>query len=113
MQMQQPVQQNQGGMPPAPQQQQMQPAQSQQTGQLLMPKVDATQLDGLKTTEERENFVGNRIYPAILTAFGDQEAPTITGMILDESAVDYKELLSNQAYFVAKINEARNVLKNS
>ena len=113
MQMQQPQQQNQGGMPPAPQQQQMQSGAAPQRGVLAMPKVDATQLDGLKTTEERENFVGNLIYPAIVNAFGEQEAPTITGMVLDESAVDYKELLSNNSYFVSKINEARNVLKNS
>lgn len=107
MQMQQ-AQQNQG-MPPAPQQQQMQP----QPGQLIMPKVDVSALDNLKTNEEREDFVGNAIYPAVLNAFGDQEAPTITGMILDESAVNYKDLLSNQQYFVSKINEARNVLKSS
>jgi hypothetical protein len=34
-------------------------------------------------------------------------------MILDESAVDYKELLSNSSYFVNKVNEARAVLKQS
>lgn len=110
MQMQQPQQQNQGGMPPAPQQQQMQQPQG---GKLVMPMVDASQLESLKDTEARENFVGNSIYPAILNAFGEHEAPTITGMILDETYVNYKELLTNQQYFVDKINEARNVLKNS
>jgi hypothetical protein len=34
-------------------------------------------------------------------------------MILDESAVDYKELLTNQQYFAAKVQEARAILKKS
>lgn len=32
-------------------------------------------------------------------------------MILDESAVDYKQLLTDSTYFVNKVNEARSVLK--
>lgn len=79
---------------------QQQPMQQQQaapgqTGPLTLPSVNADQLDSLKTAEERENFVGNSIYNAIFTAFGEHEAPTITGMILDESAVDYKQLLTD------------------
>lgn len=37
----------------------------------------------------------------------------MTGMILDESAVDYKELLTNQQYFASKVQEARAILKKS
>lgn len=65
-----------------------------QPAQLRLPQVDIAPLDGLQG-EERDNFVGNNIYPAIFQAYGEEEAPTITGMILDESAVDYKELLTN------------------
>ena len=96
-------QQNQGMQPPAPQQQ----MRSGPTNNLVMPKVDASQLDSLTTPEARENFVGNSIYNAIYEAFGENEAPTITGMILDESAVDYKQLLTDPNYFVNKVNEAR------
>lgn len=74
---------------------QMQQQQQQQQGQLQLPQVDAGKLDTLVTAEERENFVGNSIYNSIFNAFGEHEAPTITGMILDESAVDYKQLLTD------------------
>lgn len=79
---------------------------------LQLPAIDSKPLDFLKG-EERENFVGNHIYGPILAAFGAEEAPTVTGMILDESAVDYKELLTNQVYFSGKVNEARGILKKS
>lgn len=78
----------------------------------MLPQIDSKPLDFLKG-EERENFVGNHIYGPILSAFGSEEAPTVTGMILDESAVDYKELLTNQQYFASKVQEARAILKKS
>jgi len=78
--------------------------QAQQTRMpLKLQPVDITPLENLQG-EERDNFVGNNIYPSILNAYGEEEAPTITGMILDESAVDYKELLTNQNYFVQKVS---------
>lgn len=44
--------------------------------------------------------------------YGDQIAGIITGMLLDESAVDPKELLSNNAFFVSKVNEAHAIYMN-
>lgn len=83
-----------------------------QPAQLRLPQVDILPLDGLQG-EERDNFVGNNIYPAIFQAYGEEEAPTITGMILDESAVDYKELLTNQNYFQQKVTQAHAIFKKS
>ena len=80
----------------------MQGTPKQPAAQLRLPQIDVSQLDGL-SGEDRDNFVGNNIYPAIFQAYGEQEAPTITGMILDESAVDYKELLTDQNYFQQKV----------
>jgi len=36
----------------------------------------------------------------------------ITGMLLDESAVDPKELLTNNQFFVSKVNEAHAIYMN-
>jgi len=79
---------------------------------LVLPQIDASPLDTLKG-EERENFVGNNIYGPIFAAYGQAEAPTITGMILDESAVDYKQLLTDQGYFTNKVQEARAIFQKS
>lgn len=98
----QPDQANPGAQAtPQPMMQQAQPQQ-----QLLqLPDVDASQLDALKG-EDRSNFVGNNIYGVIQGVFGDQHAPRLTGMLLDESAVNYKELLTNSQYFTNKVHEA-------
>jgi len=106
-----------GGQQPGMGQQQQQQHHQQRgpgeaAGVLSLPAIDSGPLDVLKG-EERENFVGNHIYGPILNAYGADEAPTVTGMILDESAVDYKELLTNQAYFTSKVQEARAILKKS
>lgn len=42
--------------------------------------------------EERRNMVGNAVYPVIQRVFGDQYAAKITGMVIDETAVDIKRL---------------------
>jgi len=42
--------------------------------------------------------------------FGKDLAPTITGMLLDESAVDYKSLLTDHQYFTSKAHEAYSIL---
>lgn len=48
-----------------------------------------------------------------MNTFGEENAPTITGMLLDESAVDFKNLLSDNNYFVAKAKEAYALLMHS
>jgi hypothetical protein len=52
-------------------------------------KIDTNQLNVLQG-EDRNDFVGNAIYPPIMGIFGQELAPTITGMLLDETAVDFK-----------------------
>lgn len=96
---------NQGQQPP----QQQQPAQQ---NTLQLPQINVEELDQLQG-DERNNFVGNNIYMPIMQAFGEEFAPTITGMLLDESAVDFKLLLSQNQYFVSKAREAYELLVQS
>ena len=42
--------------------------------------------------------------------FGDNYAAKITGMIIDETAVDIKRLLQDQAYLNQQVNDAYNML---
>lgn len=62
---------------------------------------------------DRNNFVGNNIFAAIQQAYGEENAPRITGMLLDENAVNFKQLLSDNEYFRLKVNEAYTLLMNS
>lgn len=80
---------------------------------MQLPQVNIAALEALKTSQERNNFVGNHIYGIIQQAYGDQNAPRITGMLLDENAVNFSQLLSDQEYFQNRINEAYNLLMNS
>ena len=79
---------------------------------MQLPPVDVSQLDNLQG-DERNNFVGNHIYQTIHAAYGEQFAPTITGMLLDESAVEFKALLTQSQYFQAKAHEAYELLLQS
>lgn len=92
-------------------QQQQQPA-MQQENMLQLPQVNVAQLDALQG-DDRNNFVGNNIYQTIHGAYGEEYAPTITGMLLDESAVDFKLLLTNNQYFQSKAREAFELLVQS
>jgi len=71
-----------------------------------------SQLDEL-SGPDRNNFVGNNIYAVIQQAYGEENAPRITGMLLDENAVNYKQLLGDSEYFRGKVNEAYILLMNS
>jgi hypothetical protein len=50
--------------------------------------------------------VGNAVYPAINSVLGEQLAGKITGMIIDENAVNIQMLLSDQSYFNKNVNDA-------
>ena len=102
-QQQQPVQQV---MMPNQPQMQMPP---QQENMMQLPQVNVAQLDSLQG-DDRNNFVGNNIYQTIHATYGEEYAPTITGMLLDETAVDYKLLLTQNQYFQAKAREAYELL---
>lgn len=79
---------------------------------MQLPQVNVAQLDSLDG-DDRNNFVGNHIYQTIHATYGEEFAPTITGMLLDESAVDFKLLLSNNNYFQGKAREAYELLVQS
>jgi hypothetical protein len=68
-----------------------------------------SQLDQLQG-QDRNNFVGNTIYGLIVEAFGEENAPRMTGMLLDENAVNYQQLLTDSQYFTNKANEAYNLI---
>jgi len=74
--------------------------------------LDLAQLDSLQGND-KNNFVGNSIYGVIQQAYGEQSAPRITGMLLDENAVNFKQLLSDNEYFKGKVNEAYTLLMSS
>ena len=78
----------------------------------LPANVDVARLDSL-TGDERNDFVGNTIYEVIQGGLGEELAPNITGMLLDESVVDFKSLLTNSQYFNSKVAEAHNLLIQS
>lgn len=98
-----------GGMPQPPmngagQQQQMNmgqqqpgaPQQMQMKNQMIiLPQIDISPLSNLKQPQISE-FVGNSIYGLIQNALGEEFAPRITGMLLDENAgIDFKKLLTD------------------
>jgi len=51
-------------------------------------------------------MIGNAVYPAIMGVLGDSFASKITGMIIDENAVDLPMLMTDQTYFNKNINDA-------
>lgn len=52
-------------------------------------------LEQLKSAGERSQFVGNNIFAQISAGYGGELAPRMTGMLLDENVVDFKQLLSD------------------
>ena len=91
--------------------QQMQQLQiSAQQPQMQPIQVDISQLDILQG-QDRFNFVGNTIYKPISEMYGEQIAGKITGMLLNENAVDYKTLLVDPAYLQSKSEEALKLIK--
>lgn len=78
-----------------------QPQQQSQPPMVQIPAPQMLDLSVLETTQgdERRNLVGNAVYPVIQRVFGDQYAAKITGMVIDETAVDVKRLFHDQSYF--------------
>jgi len=54
----------------------------------------------------KSQFVGNSIFASIAQGYGNDLAPRLTGMLLDENAVNFKQLLSDNSYFDNKASEA-------
>jgi hypothetical protein len=72
--------------------------------------VDLNAFDTIADPNEKKNFVGNSIYTIIEEVYTPAFAGKITGMLLDESVVDFKNLLTNQMYLSQKSKEAYNLL---
>jgi hypothetical protein len=79
---------------------------------MTLPKIDLQELAKLQGPAKSE-FVGNHIYGLIQQAYGDEYCPRITGMLLDESAVNYYQLLSDDTYFNNKVQEAHALLMST
>lgn len=60
--------------------------------------IDVSVLEN-SSADERRNLVGNAVYPVINSVFGEQYAAKITGMVIDETAVDVVRLFHDQDYF--------------
>ena len=73
---------------------------------LELPQVDLTQLEAIQNPEDRKTFVGNHIYQSIANAFGNEVAGRLTGMLLDENVVNFKQLLTDASYFSNMANQA-------
>jgi len=95
------------------QMQQQQPTAPQMQMINFSQPIDVTPLNNLQGTAKNE-FVGNSIYGYIQAALGDEYAPRITGMLLDDNAgIDFKQLLSDSSYFTGKVFEAHQLILNS
>lgn len=76
----------------------------------MLPQIDISPLSTLQGGQLSE-FVGNSIYGLIQQALGEEFAPRITGMLLDENAgIDFKKLLTDNKYFTGKVNEAHQLI---
>jgi len=98
------------------QQQPIVPQQAQMNTPLIqLPNIDITPLQSLAgQSQQLSEFVGNSIYPLIQQALGDEFAPRITGMLLDENAgIDFKQLLTDNKYITAKVYEAHHLIISS
>jgi len=93
--------------------QQQQPSVQPQVNVIQLSSIDVTPLNTLQG-QARNEFVGNSIYGHIQAALGDEYAPRITGMLLDDNAgIDFKTLLSDSSYFTSKVYEAHNLILSS
>lgn len=69
------------------------------------------QLDQLQSPDDRRSFVGNAVFPLISSVCG-QLSSKVTGMVIDESAVDVKKLLTDGVFFNTKVQEAVMLLQS-
>lgn len=71
-----------------PMPQPMPQAQTQQSVQVPLPPFDIVAFGLLTESVQRRQMIGNSVYPAIVAVVGEQFASKITGMIIDENAVN-------------------------
>jgi len=81
-------------------------APQQQSISVPLPQFNIQAFQQLNDTAQRRMMIGNSVYPAIMAVVGEQFASKITGMIIDENAVDLQMLMTDQTYFNKNINDA-------
>jgi hypothetical protein len=93
---------NQGVRQPFPQQFGGHP----QIPHIALPQVNIQEYHAQPDLDSKKQFIGNHIYPSIEQVVGPNFAGKITGMLLDEKAVNIDNLLIDQAYLNSKVFEA-------
>jgi hypothetical protein len=53
----------------------------------------------LTAPQERKQYVGDRLFPIIQMKIGLDQAGKVTGMMLDESVVNYEAFFTSPGYF--------------
>lgn len=79
---------------------------------IQIPPFDENEFRSIPATDidQKKQFIGNHIYPSIQANVGENFAGKITGMLLDEKAVNIDNLLFDPAYLNGKVNEAHTLL---
>jgi hypothetical protein len=83
-----------------------------QVPQIQMLAFDQNEFANLTDLDSKKQFIGNHIYPSIEQVHGQNLAGKITGMLLDEKAVEIDRLLTDQAYLNSKVFEAHQLLSS-
>ena len=78
--------------------------------QIPLPQIDYNEYQSLPDIDSKKQFIGNNIYPIIDHLLGSTFSGKITGMLLDEKAVDIDKLLIDQPYLNSKVFEAHQLL---
>jgi hypothetical protein len=75
-----------------------------------MPAFDMNNFTTIQDQSQLKQMIGNAVYTAIIRFVGDNYAGKITGMVIEENAVNQQMLMSDQVYFDKNINEAFKLL---
>jgi hypothetical protein len=63
--------------------------------------------------EQRKELIGDEIYEFVEKIVGDNDAPKVTGMIIDLPHSDMKIISTNWAAFKEKVTEGLKLIKQS
>jgi polyadenylate-binding protein len=74
-------------------------------------QFDATTFASLRVEDQR-NYLGELLFPKV-TSVNAEQAPKITGMLIEMDATEVIKLLHSEEELVAKINEALDVLRDA
>jgi hypothetical protein len=74
------------------------------------PAFDMNSFNTTQDPSQLKQMIGNAVYTAIIRFVGENFAGKITGMVIEENAVNQMMLMSDQAYFDKNVNEAFKLL---